>query len=408
MKLGYLFGAATALALSGNVAFADNHSSGDAVKAIKDAQAALDKALAALEGEGGGDGAMMKSDYEFPTLDGEQITVVSWGGAYTKSQVEAYHKPFIAGSKAKIISQDYNGGLAEIKAQVEAGNVTWDVVDVELSDAVRACDEGLAEEIDQSILPKGADGTPAAEDFIAGTLDTPCAVPTIVWSTIYAYDSSAMDNAPSTIADFFDTEKFPGKRGMRKTPKANLEMALMADGVAAEEVYEVLSTDEGVDRAFAKLDEIKDDVVWWEAGAQPPQLLADGEVAMTTAYNGRIFNAVAAEDKPFEIVWDGQVWDLDLWIIPKGAPNKEAALDFVAFSTSTVPLAEQASWISYGPVRKSSAPMVGSYNGKPDLKMGPQMPTAPDNFENALQNDFEFWADNQDELNERFNAWLAN
>ncbi|MEM6665465.1 MAG: polyamine ABC transporter substrate-binding protein [Pseudomonadota bacterium] len=336
------------------------------------------------------------------------ITVVSWGGAYTKSQVEAYHKPFTAETGTNIVSEDYNGGIAEIKAQVEAGNVTWDVVDVELSDAVRACDEGLAEPIDKSILPPAPDGTPAIDDFIAGTLDVECAVPTIIWSTIFAYDSSEIAEGPTLISDFFDLEKFPGKRGLRKSPKANLEMALMADGVAAEDVYEVLSTPEGIDRAFAKLDTIKSDVVWWEAGAQPPQLLADGEVTMTTAYNGRIFNAVAAEDKPFNIVWDGQVWDLDLWIIPKGAPNMEAAMEFVKFSTDTQRLADQASWISYGPTRQSSGPLIGAFNSKPDLMMAPQMPTAPDNFKNALQNDFEFWADYQDELNERFNAWLAS
>ncbi len=403
MNLKTLVCAASVFAMSAGMAHADAHSNADLKKALMDARAAISKALESMGG-----GMMEKASYDFPKLDGKQVTVVSWGGAYTKSQVEAYHKPFIAGTGAKIVSEDYNGGLAEIKAQVEAGNVTWDIVDVELSDAVRACDEGLAEELDMSDLPAGADGTPAADDFIAGTLDVPCAVPTIVWSTIFAYDSEKMSDGPKTIADFFDTKAFPGKRGLRKSPKANLEMALMADGVAADEVYDVLSEDDGVDRAFAKLDSIKDDVVWWEAGAQPPQLLADGEVAMTTAYNGRIFNAVAAEDKPFEIVWDGQVWDLDLWIIPKGAKNAEAAKEFLKFSTSTQALADQASWISYGPTRKSSSPLVASYDGKPDLKMGPQMPTAPENFKNALQNDFEFWADNQDELNERFNAWLAN
>ncbi len=403
MTLKTLIGAASALAMMTGTAFADAKM--DAKKALEQAKAAVEQAMAALEASDTMSGG---ASYEFPNLDGDQVTVVSWGGAYTKSQVEAYHKPFIAGTGAKVVSEDYNGGLAEIKAQVEAGNVTWDIVDVELSDAVRACDEGLAEEIDMSSLPDGADGTPAADDFIAGTLDVPCAVPTIVWSTIFAYDSEKTDRTPTTIANFFDLEKFPGKRGMRKSPKANLEMALMADGVGAGEVYDVLSTDEGVDRAFAMLDKIKDDVVWWEAGAQPPQLLADGEVEMTTAYNGRIFNAVAAEDKPFEIVWDGQVWDLDLWIIPKGAKNKDAAMEFLKYSTSTQALADQASWISYGPTRQSSAPLVANYATKPDLKMGPQMPTAPQNFGNALQNDFEFWADNQDELNERFNAWLAN
>ena len=335
-----------------------------------------------------------------------EITVVSWGGAYTKSQVEAYHKPWIAKTGNTILSEDYSGGLAEIKSQVEAGNVTWDLVDVELSDAVRGCDEGLLETIDPSILPAGADGTAAMDDFLPGTVHE-CAVASIVWSTIFAYNTEKIPNGPTTIGDFFDTTKFPGKRGIRKSPKANLEMALAADGVAVADIYTVLSTPEGVDRAFAKLDTIKADSVFWEAGAQPPQLLADGEVVMTTAYNGRIFNAVAAEDKPFGIVWDSQIFDLDLWVVPKGAPNKDAALDFIAFSTATEQLAAQASYISYGPARKSSAPLVGSYATKPDLAMGPQMPTAPENFKTAIQNDFEFWADNQDELNERFNAWLA-
>ncbi|MGI9350263.1 MAG: ABC transporter substrate-binding protein [Rhizobiaceae bacterium] len=335
-----------------------------------------------------------------------EITIVSWGGAYTKSQVEAYHKPFIEKTGAKVNSEDYNGGIAEIKAQVEAGNVTWDIVDVELSDAIRACDEGLLETIDHSTLPAGADGTPATEDFLDGTLYD-CAVANIVWSTIYAYDSTKITDGPSTMADFFDTGKFPGKRGLRKGPKVNLEFALIADGVPAAEVYDVLATPEGVDRAFAKLDTIKDEVVWWEAGAQPPQLLADGEVAMTTAYNGRIFNAVAGEDKPFEIVWDGQVYDLDLWVIPKGAKNKDTAFEFLNFSTATEQLAAQASYISYGPARKSSAPLVGKYHNK-DIDMGPQMPTAPENLANAVQSNFEFWADNSDQLTERFNAWLAN
>jgi len=335
-----------------------------------------------------------------------EITVVSWGGAYTKSQVEAYHKPWIAKTGNTILSEDYSGGLAEIKSQVEAGNVTWDLVDVELSDAIRGCDEGLLETIDPAILPDAPDGTKAMDDFLPGTVHE-CAVANIVWSTIFAYDTEKMPNGPTVIGDFFDTAKFPGKRGLRKGPKANLEMALAADGVAAADIYDVLGTPEGVDRAFAKLDTIKADTVWWEAGAQPPQLLADGEVAMTTAYNGRIFNAVAAEDKPFGIVWDSQIYDLDLWVMPKGAPNKDAAMDFIAFSTATEQLAAQASYISYGPARKSSAPLVGSYATKPDLAMGPQMPTAPENFTTAIQNDFEFWADNQDELNERFNAWLA-
>ena len=335
------------------------------------------------------------------------LTIVSWGGAYTKSQVEAYHKPFMAKTGDKLVSEDYNGGIAEIKAQVEAGNVTWDVVDVELSDAVRACDEGLVETIDHSSLPAGADGSSAKDDFIPGALHE-CAVGTIVWSTVYAYDKEKMgSNPPKTMKDFFNTSKFPGKRGMRKNPKPNLEFALIADGVPAKDVYKVLKTSAGVDRAFAKLDSIKDDIVWWESGAQPPQMLADGEVDMVTAFNGRIFNAFANENKPFEIVWDGQVYDMDLWVVLKGSKNKEAALDFVKFSTDTQRLADQASYISYGPVRKSSTSKIGKFHDK-DIDMIDHMPTNPKNLTNSVQNDFEFWADNADQLNERFNAWVAN
>ncbi len=336
----------------------------------------------------------------------DSITVVSWGGAYTKSQIEAYHKPYMKKTGITINSADYGGGLAEVKAQVEAGNVTWDLIDLELSDVVLGCQEGLLEELPLDALPPAPDGTPAEKDFLPGTLQE-CGVATIIWSTIYAYDKSKFSSGgPQTMADFFDNKKFPGKRGMRKGPKPNLEFALMGDGVPADKVYEVLSTPEGVDRAFAMLDKIKSDVLWWEAGAQPPQMLADGEVVMTTAYNGRIFNAVATENKPFEIVWDGQVWDLDLWGIPKGSKNKAAAIEFIKYSTDTQRLADQAAWISYGPARASSIPLIGKH-AEAGIEMGPHMPTAPENFKNALQNDPEWWADHQDELNERFATWLA-
>ncbi|MBW6507368.1 MAG: ABC transporter substrate-binding protein [Rhodobacteraceae bacterium] len=336
----------------------------------------------------------------------QEINVISWGGAYTKSQVEAYHKPFTELTGIKVNSIDADNPVVPLKAQVEARNVTGDLFDIELSDAVRMCDEGLLEPIDPAILPPAPDGTPATEDFLVGALSE-CAVATIFWSTVFAYDASKFSGeAPATIADLFDTAKFPGKRGLKKGPKSTLEMALMADGVPADQVYEVLGTPAGVDRAFAKLDTIKSSVVWWEAGAQPAQLLADGEVIMATAYNGRIFDAIAAEGKPFEIVWDGQYMDFDLWAIPKGAPHLEDALKFLAFSTDTQRLADQAKWISYGPARKSSAALVGLYqDGK--TEMAPHMPTNPANMGNALLTDFEFWADHDSELNARFAAWLA-
>lgn len=336
----------------------------------------------------------------------DEIAVMSWGGAYATSQIEAYHKPFMAATGITVVNVDADNPAAPIKAQVEAGNVTIDVVDLEYADAVRLCDEGLLEPLDPAIFAPGSDGTAAMDDFLPGAV-TECFVATIVFTTLYAYDESKVTGtAPSTIADFFDTATYPGKRGMRKGAKVNLEMALMADGVPAADVYALLETPEGVDRAFAKLDTIKNDVVWWSAGAQPPQLLADGEVVMTTGYNGRFFAANVSEGKPFKQVFDGQVYEYDGYAIPKGAPNMEAAKQFLAFSTTTQALADQAKWISYGPARKSSGPFVGLFmDGK--TEMGPYMPTSAENLTNALPSSYEFWVDRDTELNERFNAWLA-
>ncbi len=337
-----------------------------------------------------------------------ELVIVSWGGAYTASQQAAYHAPYMKlHPDIKIVNDDSAPeAVAKLRAMNEVGNVTWDLVDLELGDVVRGCDEGLLERIDPSILPPAPDGTPASEDFLPNTV-VECGVGTIVWSTIIAYDDTKFSGKkPTTVSDFFDTKTFPGKRALRKNPRVNLEWALMADGVPNDEIYETLSTEEGLDRAFAKLDTIKDDLLWWEAGAQPPQMLADGEVVMASAYNGRIFNAQNLENKPFVIIWDGQLWDLDLYGIPKGSKKLELILDFLKFATDTQRLADQAKYISYGPVRKSSAALVSTH-AETGIDMKPHMPTAPANFKNALQNDFEFWADNQDELNERFNAWLA-
>jgi len=336
----------------------------------------------------------------------QELTVMSWGGAYGEAQTEAHVKPWSAKTGFPAKMTDSDNPATPIKAMVEAGNVTVDVASIEYADAIRLCDEGMLEPIDINALPAGADGTPASEDFLAGAV-TDCAVSTDIWSNVFAYDTTKLTGTvPTTAADFFDLEKFPGKRGLKKGPKAVLEFALIADGVPVGEVYNVLNTPEGVDRAFAKLDTIKKDVVWWEAGSQAPQLLADGEVVMTTAYNGRIFNAAIAENKPFKIVWDGQIYENEMYAIPKGAPNKDKALEFIAYATSTEGLRAQATYISYGPARKSALKDELLYkDGK--TVMGPNLPTAPENMGNALETSSDFWVDRNAELNERFNAWLA-
>lgn len=335
------------------------------------------------------------------------LNVLDWGGAYGASHEVAYNQPFEAKTGITVNVADADNPAVPVKAMVEAGNVTADVASVEYADAVRLCDEGALETIDASKLAPAADGTAAADDFIPGAL-TDCFVATDVYAMVLAYDTTKFPDAkPASPADFFDTTAFPGKRTLRKGAKFNLELALMADGVPAADVYTTLATPEGVDRAFAKLDTIKDDVVWWEAGSQPPQLLADGEVTMAYAFNGRIFNAAVIEGKPFEIIWDGQIYEMEGWVVPKGAPNAEAALEYIAFSTEAPQLAKAAEQISYGPPRLSSAALVGNVAGK-DVPMGPHLPTAPENLSKGIASNLDFWVDHDGELTERFNAWLAS
>ncbi|PTX03472.1 ABC transporter substrate-binding protein [Pararhodobacter aggregans] len=330
----------------------------------------------------------------------DSLTVVGWGGALSEAEAQAFEAPFTAATGVEIISEVYNGGLAQVRAQAESGHVTWDVIDAEMTDATLGCDEGLLEEIPTSSLAPGADGSTPQDDFFGDALQD-CGVANYVWANVFAFDARQFpDGGPTSVADLFDTERFPGRRGLRRSPRANLEWALMADGVALDQVYAVLSTPEGVDRAFAVLDRVKDDAIWWEAGAQPPQLLADGEVAMTSAYNGRLFNAIVREGQPFEIVWDGQVWDYGAFIIPRGAPNRERALEFVRFATAPEQLAELTNYISYGPARASGVTLVPA-------EMQAQLPTAEANFALGLRSSAEFWSDYGEQLEARFNAWLA-
>ena len=336
----------------------------------------------------------------------ESLTVVSWGGSYAKACVEGYHKAFTAETGIEIKLEDYNGGLAEVRAQVDAGAVHWDVVDVELADGVRGCDEGLFETLDPTTLPPSANGTPAADDYYPDMI-TECGANTLFYSTVYAYNAERMSgDKPSTVQDFFDLERFPGRRGMRRSPVVNLEFALMGDGVPVEEVYAVLDTAAGVERALRKLDTIKDEIVWWEAGAQPPQMLADGEVVMSTAYNGRVFNAQVLEKQPFVIVWDGQVLDTSYLAILSDAPNLEAAQAFVTFASRPSSMAGVARHISFGPTRLSAQPLISTH-AETGVDMRPHMPSNPENMKRALANDWQWWSDNRDDMNVRFAAWLA-
>lgn len=320
-----------------------------------------------------------------------EITVVNFGGANGDAQKVAFNQPFEKSTGTKVTAVEYNGEQAKVKAMVEAKHVNWDVVEVESGDLNRGCDEGLYEKLDWSKIAKKSELIPESPQT--------CGVGFFVWSTALAYNADKLKTAPTSWADFWDVKKFPGKRGMRKGARYNLEFALMADGVAPKDVYKVLGTKAGQDRAFKKLDELKPNIQWWEAGAQPPQFLVAGDVVMSTAYNGRI-SAAQKEGKNLKVVWNGSIYDLDYWAIPKGTPNKALAEKFIAYSLTSKPQQDYAQHISYGPANIAAIKAL-------DAKTLANLPNSPSNGKNAVLQDIGFWTDHSDELEQRFSAWAT-
>ncbi|MBC8035806.1 MAG: ABC transporter substrate-binding protein [Rhizobiales bacterium] len=338
-------------------------------------------------------GALILAAISTLAFAAEPVTVVSWGGAYQDSVRKAFFEPFMKETGGKIVEEEFGGEIAKIRAMVESNNVTWDVVENDSFTTMASCAEGIVEKIDWDKLGLKRD------DFISADASE-CVVPSILYATVLAYDTTKVKEPPTSITAFFDLEKYPGKRGLEKRPFVNLEWALIADGVDVKDVYDVLSTPEGVDRAFAKLDTIKEHVVWWTAGAQPPQLLADGQVILTSAWNGRIYNAAKVDKKPFAILWDHQALDWQGWNVVKGAKNRDEAYKFIAFAGRADRQADQTNYISYGPGNKEAIA-----NTNPEI-MG-DLPTNPENMKTAFIANAKFWADNMDALRERFNVWVA-
>ena len=323
----------------------------------------------------------------------QQLTIASAGGAWQQAQRNAWYTPFAQKMGIKFSEEETSAGMARVQAMVQAHNVTNDVVTVDTAQVLAACDSGILVRLDWSkIAPRDSFLPGAARD---------CGMGLDVYGDILAYNTDVVNSDPPTsLLALFDTKRWPGKRGMQKIATNNLEWALEADGVPPDQVYKVLATPQGVDRAFARLDTIKKDIVWWQAGAQPPQLLASHEVVMTTAWNGRIQNPIDHEHAPFKIVWANEIIEYDMISIPKDSPHLDLAYKYLAYVAQPENNARLGVFIPYGPVVKDATEFVP----KETL---PKLPTGPDHMKDALPIDMEFWADYGQDLTKRFNEWLA-
>lgn len=318
-----------------------------------------------------------------------------------RSQMLGFVRPYEEKNNVRVNVVSYNGGINEIRDQVESANVLWDVVDLTQADSLRACNEGLLEKIDDVALPDGADGSNFRDDFVDGALN-PCGVGVIVWATAFAYSHDAYGTAqPNSISDFFDTQKFPGPRAIRDDPSVIMEWALMADGVKREDVYPTLETTEGVERALAKMNAIRPGLQLWNTGREPVRLLNSGDVPMTMVWATTGAVASREEGANFSVVWDGRVIELDLFGIPTGTRYKEEAIEFIRFASSSKSLADMATILPNGPTRKSSLAFLSD-------EVLAQIPNGPAYDEQlSIRSDAQWWSKNHAALEEAFDAWVA-
>ncbi len=335
--------------------------------------------------------------------DPPSLAVATYGGAYGQSQEMAFFEPFTQATGTKISMDIYDGTLAAIKDKIAASPSAIDVVDLSAGALDALCHDGLLEPIDSSILDAAGAGQSAAEDFLPGALPS-CGLASVAWSTTIAFDRNALTKAqPSSVGDLLDTRRFPGKRALPDGPRYTLELALLADGVQPENVYSELTTPAGVDRAFKALDKIRADIVWWDKAEEPVSWLLEKKAVMAAVYSGRMARAAIGAPQ-LNIIWDGQVYDLDLWAIAKNSANKDAAKRFIAFALEPPRLAAQAQLIGYGPMRKSAIALVGKHPIV-DVDMKTYLPTAPDHMKKALKFDAGWWSEHGEELANRFKSW---
>ena len=318
-----------------------------------------------------------------------EITAISFGRADQAAIAKAYYRPFTAATGIEIKSQSYDGQTTELELFAKSGKPVWDVIQVESRTLELGCRNGLFEKIDFGRIGDKA-------DFIPGAASD-CGVGIFAWGFALVYDESKLKAVPKTWADFWDVKTFPGKRGLRRSAKYTLEIALLADGVPPADVYKVLATKQGVDRAFKKLDQIKRDIVWWTAAADPALYMSEGTFAMTSAYTLWLGRG-QPERKNIKIQWQGSLYDVDSWAIPKNTPKLDDAYKFIAFASRPENQKMLSQEIDYGPTNTKALSML-------DKDVAAAVPSSEENRRNALKVDTAFWIRNGQALEKRFDAW---
>jgi len=337
-----------------------------------------------------GAGAIAAATAGLPTpraLAAERLVVADPGGPFEAAFSEGFYRPFekATGNEIVNIAREHQP-TSQVQAIVETKSYEWDVVTVTQADQVLLGGRDLLEQLDWE-GGHMADIMPAAR--------TPVWMGTDVYATILAYRTDTVgEDGPQSWADFWDVAKFPGRRALRRSPIDTLEIALLADGVAPGELYPL-----DIDRALAKLSEIREHVdVWWTGGAQTSQLLESGEVDMLPTWNGRA-QTVIDGGGPVGIQWNQGLYSIEGWAIPKGNPKADLGREFIKFCSDPERQAAFTAKLAYGPTNPKAYEFISEERAR-------FLPTAPANIERMLLADQDWWGKNKETAEERFNQWL--
>ena len=327
-----------------------------------------------------------------PAFAEGEVVFASWGGSFQDALRSAMLDP-AASALNVTVKEDTTNGIQDVRAQITAGAVAWDVTEQDLPSCETLSREGKLEPIDYSIV----DTTGIPEELIHENY-----IGFINFTKVIAYRTDAFDGAgPSNWAEFWDLENFPGNRGMHGKVNYNLEAALMADGVPMAEVYDMLATDEGIARAWAKLGEIAPEVtVWYRGGSQSAQLLRDGEVDVIHMGHNRV-ESVIASGVDVAYAFDGGTMDVDCLLVPKGAPNVENAMRLINELLSAEAQARLAVTMPLGPVN-TGAFDTGIISDEQALFVN----THPSNYDKQLLVDPAFYIGQLGELTEEFDTLI--
>lgn len=316
-----------------------------------------------------------------------KLVYSGWGGAYQDAVREAILQPFTKATGIEVVEIKIGPTIAHVKAQVQSKNVEWDVAELEAPDMLRGKQEALLEKIDLSRID--------TKDLVKEAIDE-AGIGAIVFSTVLAYSAviyPAGKPHPKGWAAFWDVKKWPGRRFLQDQVKLNLEFALMADGAPKDKLYPL-----DVERAFKSLNRIKPHIaVWWKKGAQPPQLLTDREADLGSSWNGRI-TTEKWKGAPMDVEWEEGIAQYQYYSIPKGAPNREAALRFIDFAIKPQRQARSAELVPYGPTNRKAIALI-------DKKKAPDLPTYPGNLKRQVSFNEEWWLKNEEALIKRWEAW---